>query len=158
MQKSLVHRIALALFGGLIFLSSILIAKNLAFNQTPSLKHRLFYLKRGFSEAEIKKGSFVFFTLSDTKHYAGENTIKEVVCLDGETITTIGKDYYCAGMYQGSAKDFTLKGEPLENFFFSGVIPQGYVFVIGHHRDSYDSRYFGFIKKNSIKAIAYPLL
>jgi type IV secretory pathway protease TraF len=32
------------------------------------------------------------------------------------------------------------------------------LFVMGNHRNSYDSRYMGFIDRNSVEAIGTPLL
>ena len=50
-----------------------------------------------------------------------------------------------------------MKGDRLENFVYEGVIGKGLLFVTGDHKDSYDSRYFGFINREQVTAKAFPL-
>ena len=67
------------------------------------------------------------------------------------------KKFFCNGEYLVRAKDFSLKGEPLQHFTFNGPVPKGFMFVMGQHKDSFDSRYFGFVEKSRILAKAYPI-
>ena len=46
---------------------------------------------------------------------------------------------------------------PLPLFRFDGVIPEGKLFVVGHHPRSWDSRYFGFVDVEEVLNRAYPL-
>jgi len=41
---------------------------------------------------------------------------------------------------------------------FNGKVPEGTLFVSGQHRDSFDSRYWGFLDRKKVEAIAHPLL
>jgi type IV secretory pathway protease TraF len=56
------------------------------------------------------------------------------------------------------AKVITLKGATLPMFVFNGKVPDGMLFVSGQHKDSFDSRYWGFLEQRRVEAIATPLL
>jgi signal peptidase I/conjugal transfer pilin signal peptidase TrbI len=87
-----------------------------------------------------------------------EEMLKVIGCNEGDQLTVDAeKKFYCNSEYLVRAKDISLKGEPLQHFVFNGQIPKGAMFVIGQHKDSYDSRYFGFVDKNRILAKAYPI-
>jgi len=45
----------------------------------------------------------------------------------------------------------------VEAFSFSGKVPDGALFVVGDSPDSYDSRYFGFLRKEDVIKIAHPV-
>lgn len=125
-----------------------------------SVPYHLFF-KLNAAGARIKKYDYVNFPISSKYIEGGEKVIlvKQVVCVAGETLNERGNEYLCNGNeFLGRAKDTTLKGEKLEHFNYSGVIPKGYVYVAGTNKDSYDSRYFGFVKKSDILYKAYPIL
>ena len=126
-------------------------------NPTPSLGATLFLLKR--SPETVGKGDHVVFRLKETnRHAPGRQLIKQVTCDEGETLTMREKEYWCNGNeYLGRAKDLSLKGERLDRFVYNGVVPKGFCFVSGHHNDSYDSRYWGFLNKRDVSALAYPV-
>lgn len=137
-----------------------LIPSRFSVSLTPSLDHRVFYLDRSPDLCDIKKYDYVLFTLSSRHINDGKpvKAIKQVACDEGEILKVTGNDYFCNdNEYIGKAKDYSLKGEKLEKFLYNGKIPEGYVFVSGRHKDSFDSRYYGFMKKKDITAIAYPL-
>lgn len=159
-MRKLLSRKGLFIFLLAVFFVAGIIPSKFAVNLTPSALKRVFYLDKSPDPEQIKKNGYVLFELH-TKYIEGAKTnkvIKEVVCVEGETLRVEGKDYYCnEDEYLGRAKDFSLKGERLDNFVFNGVIPKGYTFVSGGHKDSYDSRYWGLLKKEDVKAIAYPV-
>jgi len=117
-----------------------------------SLKYRVFLKGRPGSP---EKGSYVMFHIND--RYYDEDVIKKVACMPGEELRVRQKAYSCEGLYLGKAKDKTREGEKLENFEFNGTVPQDRYFVTGSSKDSYDSRYYGFIPDEDIIASAYPL-
>jgi signal peptidase I/conjugal transfer pilin signal peptidase TrbI len=87
-----------------------------------------------------------------------EDVMKILGCNEGDLLTVDAeKKFYCNGEYLVRAKDISLKGEPLQHFVFNGTIPKGVMFVMGQHKDSFDSRYFGFVDKSRILAKAYPI-
>ena len=126
---------------------------------TPSLSHTVFYLE-SVTQGRIQRGDYVLFPLAHpvTQDLGFTRTIKEVACVGGQSLVVSGKDYYCDGMFLGTAKAYSLKGAKVKSFSFSGVIPKGFLFVIGHHKDSFDSRYFGLIREQDVEKIARPLI
>ncbi len=128
-----------------------------AVNLSPSVRPRLFFLVR--HPAAITKGDYVIFRPEHMDPYInGKTLVKKVTCDEGDQLTEKGMGYFCNGsVYLGRAKDFSLKGERLKNFVYNGVIPKGFCFVEGSNINSYDSRYWGFLKKSDIEACAYPV-
>jgi len=134
--------------------------RNIVIAITPSLAHRIF-MRKSFHGQKIKivKGDYVMFSLKHDWHALPEyKLLKKVACVGGETLkVTAEKKYYCNDKYLCKAKDRSLKGKKLNNFVFNGKIPPGKMFVMGHSKDSYDSRYFGLIPKGIVKLVAYPI-
>lgn len=127
---------------------------------THSLTHRVFW--RSDNPALIKTvhtGNYVIF-----RHFVPAplnrvtQLIKRVGCSSGEVLAVDAQDdYFCNGRYLGRAKHKTLRGEPLTPFRYNGVVPPEMLFLIGDHRDSYDSRYMGFIETKDIREIAWAI-
>jgi len=127
---------------------------------SPSLDHRIFVVARRFAPDEIRKGDYVLFTVRSPYIKSGKPSrlLKRVSCVSGETLETRGRQYYCDGAYLGMAKWYTLKGDPIDSFVYSGTVPEGALFVTGRHVDSFDSRYLGFIERRNVEGIDHPLL
>ena len=137
-----------------------MIPSRFAVTLTPSTDHRIFFLKSGPVEKELEKGTYVMFDIRSEYIANGvsQRVIKRIACGEEEDFSRIGDTFYCNGNKIGVAKSRSLTGMRLPRFFFNGRIPAGMIFVAGQHRDSYDSRYFGFLRKEEVQAIAYPLL
>ncbi len=127
---------------------------------SPSLDHRIFVVTKRFAPAEIRKDDYVVFTVQShyIKNGKPSRLLKKVSCVAGERLETRTREYYCDGEYLGMAKWYSLKGEPVDSFVYSGTVPEGKLFVTGHHVDSFDSRYLGFIERRNVEGIAHPLL
>ena len=142
-------------------LAGILLPSKFTVTLTPSLEYRVFFLKRFFAPAEITRGRYVMFGLPDDfADLVSEKNLpalKQVVGIEGDRLEVFGKSFFCNGMPIGKAKQYSLKGEKVEHFAESTVIPEGKLFVAGHHKDSLDSKYFGFLDKRDVLAIAYPI-
>ena len=139
--------------------------KRIFYSLSPSLGYKLFWLTPVKSGQEIQPGDYVLFPAPKVySQLAGINlpdsakAMKRVKCKDGQTLTVQGRNFFCDNIFIGQAKEKTISGKPLTLFVFNGVIPDGKLFVMGNHRDSYDSRYMGFIDRNSVEAIGTPLL
>jgi len=158
----------------LIIFAGALIPSRFVVSTSASLEHRIFILNHTPDVSRIKKGSYVVFYLDESdKFYGGKRLIKRVSCDEGsvlkvtekmvfyregkETKKELRKQYFCDGEYLGEALTHTSKGDKLSNFVYNGKIPEGYVFVTGTHPRSYDSRYWGLLKKTDIIALAYPV-
>ena len=141
----------------IVALAGAQVPEHLSWNESDSVKPRLFFLVK--APVQIEKGDYVIFTPKNIDPYInGKTLVKKVTCNEGDTLTKKGKDYFCNGnIFLGKAKDFSLKGERLRNFIYNGIIPKGFCFVSGSDKDSYDSRYWGFLRKNDIEARAYPV-
>lgn len=151
MKKKKLFVLLLILIFAMIALDSYV--KNYFFSITPSLSYRVF--KK--SPHPYKKGDYVLvevpFAVTEKKVF-----IKKIACVEGDYLKVEGRDFYCNGEFIGAAKDKTLTGEPLQYIYYDGMVPEGYVFVIGDCFDSYDSRYFGLVPKSFIKTKLEPVL
>ena len=141
----------------LVVLAGTQIPGRLSLNLSDSVKPRLFFLVK--SPTGVKKGNYVIFTPKNIDQYInGKTLVKKLTCDEGDTLYERDKDYFCNGNINlGRAKDFSLEGEKLKNFIYNGVIPKGFCFVSGSNRNSYDSRYWGFLRKKDVKARAFPI-
>lgn len=84
--------------------------------------------------------------------------VKKVGCHEGQILaSTSTRDFYCDGEYIGTAQQKDKNGKPVNFFQFNGKIPKDHFFMLGTHKRSYDSRYFGFVKKDLIERGAIPL-
>ena len=149
------------MFVGALFLAGILLPSKFTVTLTPSIEYRIFFLKRFFTSAEITRGRYVMFDLPDefANLVSAKNlpAIKEIVGIEGDRLEVVGRSFFCNGKSIGKAKQYSLEGERIEHFKESTVIPGGKLFVVGHHKDSLDSKYFGFLDKRDVLAIAYPI-
>lgn len=141
-------------------------ASKLFYSLSPSLGYKLFWTTPISQNDEIKPGDYVVFP-APVKEYnrlasmnLSESTkaMKQVKCISGQKLTVQGVNYYCDSVLLGTAKPTTLSGKPLSQFVYDGNIPEGKLFVMGTHRDSFDSRYLGFIDKNTVIATGTPLM
>lgn len=144
--------LVIAVIAGLV---AWFIESHLLFTLTPSISHRVYLMGKA---KEVGKNDYVVFSLKGDR-FAKDNDklLKRVGCAQGDILRTAGKEYFCNDVSLGKAKDFSLKGDRLSNLNYNGIIGSGFIFVIGDHKDSYDSRYFGFIQKGQVIAKAYPL-
>jgi len=156
----------------LIVIAGAAVPNYFAVTTTPSLNKRIFFIIKSKQIEKLKTGDYVMFSLLKSKPESdlppklvrmikddGEDSeIKKIGCAAGEELKNIGNEFYCKNKLIAKAKEYSLGGERLKKFEFSGKIPKGNMFLVGDHIDSYDSRYFGFIKAKDIIATLYPLL
>ena len=156
----------------LIVIGGAAIPNYFAVTTTPSLNKRIFFIIKSKQIEKLKTGDYVMFSLLKSKQESdlpiklvrmikddGEDSeIKKIGCAAGEELKNIGNEFYCKNKIIARAKEYSLDGERLKKFEFYGKIPEGNMFLVGDHVDSYDSRYFGFIKAKDIIATLYPLL
>lgn len=143
-----------------LLVAGTLLPYKISVTLTPSLKHRIYWLTR--NPDRVVRGDYVLFRHKELSDRMGmkksEDVMKILGCNEGELLTVdVEKKFYCNGEYLVRAKDISLKGEPLQHFVYNGSVPKGVMFVMGQHKDSYDSRYFGFVDKSRILAKAYPI-
>lgn len=138
--------------------SSQLVVKHLTISPTPSLGKTLFLMTGHVDVSKLEDGEIVRFPFSDSFTKGRVHLLKRVGCLPGEDLTVdANKLYYCNGRYLGKAKAESLSGLPVRNFNYNGPVPAGKFFAVASHKDSYDSRYYGFVDLALIEAKAYSL-
>jgi len=72
------------------------------------------------------------------KNEGEDSEIKRIECIAGEELK-ISEWILLQNKLIAKAKEYSLGGERLKKFEFSGKIPEGYMFLVGDHVDSYDS-------------------
>ena len=153
-------RLFSVLLCGLALLIGLKIPEHISVTMTPSLKYRVFFLRYGINV--FHQGEYALFSISEiplpASHTRKEKVaIKRVGCREGQVLQAKGLDFYCNGTFLGKAKTHDKQGTPSPPFSYDGPVPPDRYFVVGDSIDSYDSRYFGFIRKEDIHARAYPI-
>ena len=85
-------------------------------------------------------------------------SVKIIKGLEGQVVTVDGQRVFLDGEYVATAKTHARDGRELE-VTKGGVVPAGKAFVLGSHRDSWDSRYeeIGFIPLDGVLSKLYVL-
>ena len=164
-------RIVFIFLLALVIAGGALIPSRFAVTLSPSVNHRIFFIAKYSAGDTVKIGDYVMVSFSSPLIENGkpQKVIKRVGCVAGEVLLNndgefscylLGDDEKpsCDGTFLGKAKEFSLKGEKLPVFSYAGVVPEGKMFLIGSHKDSYDSRYFGFVNVKDILYVAYPVI
>jgi len=154
----------------LLFLAipGFILPSKLVFSFGNSVKYKLFWK---VSEGELPYDDYVVVKMPKEDPFAkGVNIVKRAGCLAGDELLVKGKDYYCIrkegkrSIFLGTAKERTRNGMKVDQFNPCGggnecrvKVPEGHIFVIGDHNDSYDSRYFGWVPYERIITVAKPL-
>ena len=130
----------------------------LSFNVSGSLPHRAFLTARG---AEISCGpeSIGLFRLNVRNPYWDYGAVfaKRFVGCPGDMLRTQGTEFYLNGKRVAVASGHDSRGVVVSSFRHDGVIPAGSYFVLGDGERSYDSRYWGFVRKSWIVGRGFPL-
>jgi signal peptidase I/conjugal transfer pilin signal peptidase TrbI len=151
----------------ILAIPGFILPSKLVFSFGNSVKYKLFWK---VSQDELFYDSYVVLKTPKEDPFAkGENIVKRVGCLAGDELWIKGKDYYCIRkgerdpIFLGTAKERSKTGIKVNQFNPCGneecrvKVPEGYLFVIGDHKDSYDSRYFGWVSYERIITVAKPI-
>ena len=152
-------RAAVSVLLVLVLLSGAYISGiRISFNVSGSLPFRAFLTVRG-GEVSCGPRSIGLFRLNVRNHYWDYGAVfaKRFVGCPGDELRTEGEKFYLNGERIAVASRHDSKGEAVESFRFDGVIPAGSYFVLGDGERSYDSRYWGFIRKSWIVGRGFPL-
>ena len=130
----------------------------ISFNVSGSLPFRVFLTVRG-REISCGAESIGLFCLNVRNPYwdYGEVFAKRFVGCPGDTLRTQGREFYLNGERIAVASEHDSKGVAVSSFRFDGVIPAGSYFVLGEGERSYDSRYWGFVRKSWVVGRGFPL-
>jgi hypothetical protein len=146
-----VKNIALTLMvGGPLALGVSYLYDRLNITVSESLDHRIFWV----TDDRPGPGDYASFEL--VHPLAGPEPVlisKQLRCWSGDVLTQENRRFFCNGEFLGEAKSESLTGKPLPLFEFAGIIPEGKAFAYGTHKDSFDSRYWGFVELSAAKRL-----
>ena len=142
-----------------IIMMAVIVAAQFFFtigiNVTDSIPKKVFLIIKGITP---EVGDFVAFRFQGSRYYKkGRTFIKVVAGNAGDFLEIKGRCFLLNQKLLGCAKEKDREGRPVESFTFSGKIPQDKIFVLGISKDSYDSRYYGFVDKSQIIGRAVAL-
>lgn len=129
-------------------------------NKTESVYFRLYIID---NNKNFNRNDYVLFKAS--KNYPffikkGEDIVKKVACISGDKLTVYDNKYYCNNVpiaeYKTIQSQFYGVFKPL--YYHNYIIPKGYVFVVGDHYRSYDSRFWGLLNENDIVSTVTPIM
>lgn len=148
-----------ALLAGVIVVGGLGYAKErwaFGLNMTESLPHWAFIVD---DHRMPVRGDMAMFEVPNNPYYQGQPFVKRVAGIAGDRVENRDGRIFIAGEFVGEAKPEARDGRPLEAIQ-DIVIPEGYVFMLGTHRDSYDSRYaeIGLIPLERVIGRAQPVL
>lgn len=110
-------------------------------------------------------GDYVMALMPDTKMSTGakEGTrvVKQVVASSGDLVKIEGTELYINGVHQTNDRLWLAKsipGKSIGDFDAVYELSSADYFLMGTNKESFDSRYFGPFKRESIIGIAYPIL
>jgi conjugative transfer signal peptidase TraF len=125
-------------------------------NPTASQPYRLFLILKG---RPFGRGDLIAFRFPGSEYYAeGSLFVKEVEGMPGDRLE-IREDrtVWLNGEFVDHVRASDSKGKAVQPFLFSGIIPEGHYFLYASAPNSYDSRYYGLIRKDRIVGKVIPL-
>jgi signal peptidase I len=164
LNKTKIIKLSALFIAGALFFTVIGVytnGKRIGFNITESFPERIF-VYTPYNGQELQYGQRIVFKLpvSVPKEYGfhkGSLFSKEIVGREGDEISfkerNVTVELYSNGKFLARAYKKDALGNTLPIFRFTGKIPKDCYFVVAPHPYSFDSRYFGFIKKEQIEGI-----
>ena len=129
----------------------------MALNVTASLPDYFYLIDKDKKVEQAKKDDVVafYFKQKNDRYYSYDhNFIKKIACKEGETLNAKNGIFTCNKVFIGMSLAQDSKGRKVNSFEYSGVIPKDKYFMMGEARNSYDSRYWGFVKKSDIIGVS----
>ena len=164
MKNKKINKIGILLvcIATLLILTAITLKYFIAISGDISLPYSI-WLKGDKSDQYIK-GSYVMAYPVGTRSIKYDYIIKQISCVAGDKLTVKKdgniKNMFCNDELIGEVLSKDRTGEKIESFMISDelLIPNGYYFLSGTHKRSYDSRYFGLVDIEKIVIEVHPLL
>jgi len=129
----------------------------LAITVTQSLPYHVFLVVKG--DLDVRRGDYVAWRWAGGGPYKpGLSFLKQIRGMPGDTVTSVGRDFYVNGNYMSTAKPRARSGAPLA-LGPTGVIPPNHFYVYAPHKDSLDSRFAltGWVPLERVTGRAIPL-
>jgi len=161
--KPLIH--ALLVVVGFMIVCKALSYK-IMFQITPSLPKGIYRIDH---PDRIDKGMICVFDiprnvngLMKTRGWLPEHLnfylTKPVVAKQGDVVEVSTAGIYINGKYFGPVKQNDSQGLPLPRIYCKYVLRQGEYFFASTYNNSFDSRYFGTVRKENIRWVEKPLI
>lgn len=114
---------------------------------TPSIDKSL--LIRDYTNKKLERHDYALFELNHELIGGKHNVIKIIGCMEFDKLELKDGKYYCNNALITEVRLTRDSGEPLPQFNYTGIIPEGKAFVYGKGEYSFGSRHWGFIDLNS---------
>lgn len=139
-----------------------LLRGTLAINVSESLPMGIF-VQAG--TADLNRGDLVLFhneradSLGNLRGYTRKGSLlgKRIAALPGDHLIAGERVFVNGKPLSGPARKRDSQGRPMQRYRYSGVVPQGMVFVLGDTPGSFDSRYYGLIRTTDITNTLHPI-
>lgn len=156
---------ALLIFAGFIIVCKALSYK-IMFQITPSLPKGIYRIDH---PERIEKGMICVFEipqnvygLMKTRGWLPEHfrfyLSKPLVAKEGDIVDVSASGLFINGRYLGPVKQYDSQGLPLPRIYRKCVLSQGEYFFASTYNNSFDSRYFGTVRKENIRWVERPLI
>jgi len=156
---------ALLIFAGFIIVCKALSYK-IMFQITPSLPKGIYWIDH---PERIERGMICVFeipqnvyALMKTRGWLPEHLkfylTKPVVAIQGDIVDVSAAGLFINGRYFGPVKQYDSQGLSLPRIYHKYVLSSGEYFFASTYRNSFDSRYFGPVRKDNIRWVEKPLL
>lgn len=155
------------IIGGAISLLVLwLSGPRLAINTSKSLPLGVYFIKQTNAK-DVSRGNLVLFydeeinkKAVDRGYIRADQPIgKRVGAVGGEMIRVGTKQTVILGRsVSGEAPLTDSSGRLMQRFFYDGIVPDGFVFLLGDTDNSYDSRYYGFVEISKITGTLTPII
>ena len=139
--------------------------KLIVYNHTNSISRGFYRLSYDRTSA-LKRGELIVFDVPKPfrkmvieRHWLNENDTltKPVAATDGDHVCTDNRSVRVKAASYGEVKSHDSKGRQLPWYHQCSSVKKDDIFVFINHSNSFDSRYYGPIKVDAIKAKAVPL-
>lgn len=128
----------------------------IALNITKSLPDYFYIVDNQVATDGLKNNQTISFKfdIENDRYYEKEsNFIKVIKCKEGDFLQNENSVFKCNNKIIGVALPSDSQGMAIESFDFNKNIPKDSYFVMGTAMNSYDSRYWGFVKKEKITGV-----
>ena len=128
----------------------------IALNITKSLPDYFYIIDNQTHVDDLKNNQAISFKfdIENDRYYGKESSfIKIIKCKEGDFLQNENSVFKCNNKIIGVALPFDSQGAAIKSFDFNNKIPKDNYFVMGTAMNSYDSRYWGFVRKEKITGV-----
>jgi len=84
--------------------------------------------------------------------------MKPVAAKTGDVIQVNAEGIFINNVYKGPVKQVDQQGHKLPHYIYTGTLQEDTYFLLSDAHNSFDSRYFGPVHKNSILSVVEPFM